>query len=259
MNRWINQKRTFNGLLVLCSCFVATGFADDVTSDDVIVDGSLGVGLDSTSGQDFGFDTLRLKENNLRIHFDDSSSVGSFPNNDWRIAINDSANGGDNYFAIEDATAASTPFRIEAGAPDNALRVAKDGDVVIGSDTNTFPTAKLYVEGTGYFQGDLEVGSSRALKEAITDLDPRSALDALEGMEPVRFRYKNTTNEKLGFIAEDVPELVASENRKSLSPMDFIAVLTSVVQQQQDEIAELRARLDKVEQDAPPSPEREDR
>jgi hypothetical protein len=226
---------------------IAAAHADDTTLDDVIVSGSLGIGIDSQSGLNFGFDTMRLRENNLRIHFEDTSASAAFPGNDWRIIINDTLNGGDNYFAIEDATAATIPFRIEAGAPGDAIRVAKDGDVVIGSDTNTFPTAKLYVEGTGYFQGDLEVGSSRDLKEAITELDPADARGALDQMEPVRFRYKNTTNEKLGFIAEDVPELVASESRKSLSPMDFIAVLTSVVQQQQDEIAALKTRLEKIE------------
>lgn len=39
----------------------------------------------------------------------------------------------------------------------------------------------------------------------------------------------------MGFIAEDVPDLVATPNRKSLSPMDIVAVLTKVVQEQQNE------------------------
>ena len=78
---------------------------DIVHLDDVIIDGSICVGLDCVNGENFGFDTQRLKENNLRIHFDDTSVSASFPNNDWRIVINDSNNGGLNHFTVEDATA----------------------------------------------------------------------------------------------------------------------------------------------------------
>lgn len=45
---------------------------DNTTSTDVIINSSLGVGVDVINGQDFGFNTLILKENNLRILFDDS-------------------------------------------------------------------------------------------------------------------------------------------------------------------------------------------
>jgi cell division protein FtsB len=48
-----------------------------------------------------------------------------------------------------------------------------------------------------------------------------------------------------------VPALVATEDRKALSPMDVVAVLTKVVQEQQKAIeeqkkinAELRAEID---------------
>ncbi|MDO8281071.1 MAG: hypothetical protein Q7U10_00350, partial [Thermodesulfovibrionia bacterium] len=37
----------------------------------------------------------------------------------------------------------------------------------------------------------------------------------------------------LGFIAEDVPDMLATYDRKSLDPMDIVAVLTKVVQEQQ--------------------------
>ncbi|MCP4985334.1 MAG: hypothetical protein GY928_04460, partial [Colwellia sp.] len=60
-------------------------------------------------------------------------SSASFPGNDWRIVINDSSNGGANYFSIEDATAGRTPFKVEAGAPNNTLYVEDDGDVGVGT------------------------------------------------------------------------------------------------------------------------------
>ncbi len=106
--------------------------ADIVHLDDVIIDFSLCVGTDCVNGESFGFDTVRLKENNLRLHFDDTSSSASFPSNDWRITINDSSNGGDAYFSIDDATAGRQVFRVNAGAPANSLFVDSQGDVGIG-------------------------------------------------------------------------------------------------------------------------------
>lgn len=139
-----------------------TSLSEDaqVFNDDVIVFGSLCVGLDCNSSENFGFDTERLKENNLRIHFDDTSNSGSFPANDWRITINDSSNGGGNYFAIEDVTGGRTPFRIEAGAIQNALYVDSDGDVGIGTATpvvevhavdGNSPTLRLEQNGSSGF------------------------------------------------------------------------------------------------------------
>ena len=52
---------------------------DIVNADDLIVQGSACVGLDCVNNEGFGFDTIRLKENNTRIRFDDTS-VGGLPN-----------------------------------------------------------------------------------------------------------------------------------------------------------------------------------
>jgi hypothetical protein len=75
--------------------------ADQVIADDLIVQGSLCVGFDCANNENFGFDTIRLKENNLRIKFEDTSA-GSFPSNDWQLTANDSASGGQNRFSIDD-------------------------------------------------------------------------------------------------------------------------------------------------------------
>src|SRR5882724_12920864 len=74
--------------------------ADTVIPDDLIVQGSACVGLDCVDGESFGFDTLRLKENNTRIKFDDTSTSAGFPNHDWQLTANDSASGGANKFSI---------------------------------------------------------------------------------------------------------------------------------------------------------------
>ncbi|MEM6455355.1 MAG: tail fiber domain-containing protein [Acidobacteriota bacterium] len=133
---------------------------DQVVVDDQIVQGSSCVGLDCVNGESFGFDTIRLKENNLRIHFNDTSNSASFPSNDWRIVANDTTNGGGNYLAFEDSTAGRQPFRVDAGAPANALRVDSGGDVGIGTatpvvqvhvvDGNT-PTLRLEQDGSSGF------------------------------------------------------------------------------------------------------------
>ena len=53
------------GLIVISISAPAT--ADQVILDDLIVDGSACVGQDCVNGESFGFDTIRIKENNLNI------------------------------------------------------------------------------------------------------------------------------------------------------------------------------------------------
>jgi len=90
--------------------------------------------------------------------------------------------------------------------------------------------------------------SSRAYKENILDLTAQEAKDTLLDLNPVRYNYKNDKeDEHLGFIAEDVPDLVASKDRKGMSPMDVVAVLTKVVQEQQNTISELQDRIANLE------------
>ncbi|MBB6183649.1 YadA-like family protein [Oleiagrimonas soli] len=117
--------RRFGRVVLFTSLCVALGapgiaLADDVVPDDQIVQGSQCVGVDCVNNENFGFDTLRLKENNLRIDFNDTSSTGSFPTNDWGIVVNDSNNGGANYFMIQDrgadGSASDSVFRIDAGS-----------------------------------------------------------------------------------------------------------------------------------------------
>jgi hypothetical protein len=386
---------------------------DQVILDDLIVDGSLCVGVDCVNGESFGFDTIRLKENNLRIKFDDTSSSGSFPNNDWQITANDSGNGGANKFSIDDITGSKTPFTILAGARTNALFVNASGKIGIGTSTpsvdlhvktgNT-PTLRLEQDGssgftaqtwdlagneanffirdvnhgsklpfriepntpsnalyldstgnigmgttspksalhvlsggsaftaasitTGLFQnnavatdanrltilsgnasnGQLAFGdadneiagrirynhdsdsmdfftggnvqalhldgggvnnvitnnvngavltvagvwqsvSTREAKERIEALTIADAEKTLEGLNPVTYIYKAdpTKDMNVGFIAEDVPELVATSSRKTLASLDIIAVLTKVVQGQKEVISNLENRLEALE------------
>jgi hypothetical protein len=377
---------------------------DVVTADDAIIQGSLCVGLDCVNNESFGFDTIRLKENNTRIKFEDTSTSTGFPTHDWQLTANDSASGGAEKFSIEDITAATVPFTITGSAPTNSLFVSSSGKMGIGTsspvldvnittsntpairqeqtsaggftaqtwdiggnEANWFvrdvtggsrlplrirpgaptssidisasgkvgvgtasPTETLHVVGAvkvtgttgtttassasfdyltnggrlvifgsatnakGTFNivqlssdaslnttaltldasGRLGLGvtaptnpiqhsngaflsaggvwtdaSSRALKQDICDLPTETAMETLKSLNPVTYAYKvNPSEHHIGFIAEDVPDLVAAENRKGVSPMDVVAVLTKVVHDQQSTIDELKARLAKLEQ-----------
>jgi len=134
---------TSAALIGLALVVAAPATADQVILDDLIVDGSICVGLDCVNGESFGFDTLRLKENNLRIKAQDTSNSASFPTNDWQITFNDSSNGGANKFSIDDIDGGRTPFTIEAGARSNALYVDDGGRIGIGTNT---PVANLHVK-----------------------------------------------------------------------------------------------------------------
>jgi len=131
-----------------------------------------------------------------------------------------------------------------AGSVDR-LTIDGDGNVGIGMARPSHPiemASGAYVSAGGVWTNS----SSREKKENIVTLTPEEALAALADLEPVRFNYKQDESEEyVGFIAEDVPGLVASTDRSSLSTMDIVAVLTRVVQEQQQKIAELEDRLDR--------------
>jgi Chaperone of endosialidase len=376
------------GAIVDSSASESTATKDVLHYDDVIITGSLGVGFDCANGESFGYATIKLKENNLQLLFEDTS-IGSFPTNDWKFQVNDSTSGGASYFTLWDVDGGRRPFTIEAGAPSHSLYVEdygrvglgtsipyvelhmKDGDSptvrldqdgssgwaaqswdLCGNETNFFirdvthgsklcmriqpntPSNTLCMRSTGYVgigtwspgwplevettgeaatfvlertdgamayinaggtyvnmgscsnnhvrwmangvwkaqlntDGTLTMASgasctaggiwtnssSRELKDNIESLSASEAMEALTGLEPVKYNYKlDETDAHVGFIAEDVPDLVATKDRKGMSPMDVTAVLTKVVQEQervnreqQRMIAELQARLEALE------------
>jgi hypothetical protein len=108
---------------------------------------------------------------------------------------------------------------------------------------------QLHMSGGAYTNGYQWIdGSSQAYKENIRDLSVDEAMDTLKELSPVKFNYKaDSKDTHVGFVAEDVPALVATSDRKGMSPMDVVAVLTKVVQEQQKTIAELSERLKELE------------
>ena len=252
---------------------------DQVIPDDLIVTGSICVGFDCVNNENFGFDTIRLKENNLRIKFEDTS-VGTFPTTDWQLTANDSNSGGANKFSIEDIFQAHASNRVIArfgqvlGGWTEMLTVAGNGlalgtlgaaPLVIGTNN----ADRLHILGNGNIGmgqpapvhplqmasgAHVTAGgvwtdvSSREAKDDIRSLTADEARTTLAALEPVKFAYKaDPTERHVGFVAEDVPDLVAQKDRKTLSPMDILAVLTRVVQEQQQRIEELTAKLAALE------------
>lgn len=121
----------------------ATGaIADQVIPDDLIITNSVCVGFDCVDGENFGFTTVKLKENNLRILFEDTS-VGAFPTNDFAIEVNDTASGGHSYFQIVDRTAGTTLLRLCAVADTTCENILPAG---LGVDPQTAVNTSVIAE-----------------------------------------------------------------------------------------------------------------
>ncbi len=143
--------------------------------------------------------------------------------------------------------------------PDDSVRVERmvissKGNVGIGGDTGigiAEPTTLLHLAGGAYSDGyKWYDASSREYKENIKALTREEANQALDGLSPVKFNYKTDKEDKhVGFIAEEVPDLLAAKDRKGLSAMDIVAVLTRVVQEQKNTISELSKKVDAMQQE----------
>lgn len=151
---------------------------DQVIPDDLIVQGSICAGLDCVNNENFGFDTIRVKENNTRIQFDDTSSSAGFASNNWQIRANDSASGGANFLGIVDqgttgnSETGTIVFAVNSGAAANSLRVGSNSKVGlrtatpvldIHANTTDTPAIRLEQNNTGGFTAQTwDIGANEA-------------------------------------------------------------------------------------------------
>jgi len=186
-------------------------------------------------GNNIGIGTTEPKQRlevngNIQIHERNSSVAG--------LMITQAS--GDTGYIMHNQASTLT---IGAGSIDR-ITINRDGNIGMGVNRPAHPiemASGAYVSAGGVWTNS----SSRHRKENIADLTPEEAIAALAQLQPVEFNYKNDQQEKyIGFIAEDVPDLVATKDRQSLSTMDIVAVLTKVVQEQQKKIEALEAKLE---------------
>ena len=140
----------------------ATAVADEVILDDLIVDGSVCVGADCQDGEEFDFDTIRLRATEPRIQFQDTSTSASFPSTDWEIVVDSDSS----QLQVRDTSGNATVLVLQAsggvalgagssvesdvitvGSASNKRRVryvadgAEDSDAVTKSQLDAFSTA----------------------------------------------------------------------------------------------------------------------
>ena len=109
----------------------------------------------------------------------------------------------------------------------------------------TVPSTTLQVSGT-ITCTDINSTSDIKLKENIHSIN--NPLDKVMQINGVGFRWKDTKEEALGVIAQDIeevlPELVKeNDHHKSVNNNGLIGVLIEAVKEQQRQILELKAQL----------------
>jgi hypothetical protein len=128
------------------------------------------------------------------------------------------------------------------------ITIKGNGYVGIGTQTPKYPlqmAAGAYTDGKSW----IDV-SSREYKEDIEELSAGEAWEAMQELNPVKYTYKaDRAERRVGFISEEVPELVAMKDRRGLSAMEIVAVLTKVVQEQQKTISVLTEKLKELEKE----------
>jgi hypothetical protein len=222
------------------------------------------------------FDTNRLRLNAMtEVHYNGQ------PKSQLNFSLTSTDTGGyitsvgDNNFFMSsgaryDGTAGGWVQRstdnkaVVAGSGGLGYRIFADSGQAV--TTNFAPTVRLHIDYAGNLGlnqmavagtpiqhssgAHLTVGgvwtdaSSREYKENVKPLSTEQAMQAVAQLVPVTYNYKTDSEEKhVGFIAEDVPDLVATKDRKSLSPMDIVAALTKVVQEKSRIVDEQKQAL----------------
>ena len=178
-------------LIALALAPTRASAADPITGNVSIRDSAC-VGAACVDPETYGSDTLRIKEETIRLHFDDSSTLSGFAANDWRILINEPGSGGLSKFAVEDSTADRELFTLEAGAPAASLYVDFSGTVGMGTNQPS-SDVELHIKDGDTTALRLEQDGSKGYPAQIWDLG---------GNDVGFFIRDKTTSSKLPFRIE---------------------------------------------------------
>jgi hypothetical protein len=79
------------------------------------------------------------------------------------------------------------------------------------------------------------------LKANIAELSSQEVTELIKQLNPVKFTYTANLASSFhaGFIAEDTPDLLTSEDKQAVKILDVVAVLTKVVKDHREVIASL--------------------
>jgi hypothetical protein len=160
---------------------------------------------------------------------------------------------GSGFFNVRPDASATAPNPSLRFMVANTVRMFLDNEGFMALGTTANPDAPIHYTNGGVqarltTAGVWQDASSRVAKEHIENLSAADAMKALHDLQPVTYNYKVLpTDPKVGFIAEDVPDLVATPERQGLSALDIVAVVTKVVQEQQKTIDGLNERIAQLE------------
>jgi hypothetical protein len=226
------------------------------------VDGSLGVGTLPT----YALDVISPPDGYVRIASTDADATTKV----GRMVVRHYSNAEEPFYMFGAASTATGNF-VAFGGSQNTSNAATQIDFFTAADNTTLTgSARLTIKGSGYIGMGTQTpsyplhmasgayvttggvwtnASSREYKEQIETLTTGEAVETLEALTPVKFAYKADTSEHHGgFIAEDAPELVTTSDKKGMSPMDVVAVLTEVNQELLKKVAKLEKQQEAVKE-----------
>jgi Chaperone of endosialidase len=131
---------------------------------------------------------------------------------------------------------------LDLRADGSALDLQSNGaDLFINNNTNTTHIRNLRYVTIG-------IDSTREIKQNIANLSADEALTLLQGLNTVKYELKADDNHEpqIGFIAEETPDLLTTSDKKAIKSFGIVAILSKVVQVQQQQISSLQAELDSL-------------
>ena len=136
------------------------------------------------------------------------------------------------------------------GSRANAIIFSTRDGVNSTAERMVIQDGTVNVFGNIHASGSITPGSSSGFKQDLADLSFEQSLELIQSLDAISFAYIADPNQpRLGFIAEEVPKIFGTENRKGVDPMGIATALTVILQQQRETIDEITQLLESAEID----------